>query len=43
LAWDGKGLVLDLTQVPDEILEDLIQWRNEKVDRENDEFKKYRT
>jgi hypothetical protein len=42
LAWDGKGLVLDLGQVPDEILDEMVKWRNEKVERENEEYRKQR-
>ncbi len=39
LAWDGKGLVLDLHRVPTDILKLMILWRNEKVERENEQVK----
>jgi hypothetical protein len=35
LAWDGKGIVLDATQIPDDLMDQLVEWRNECVEREN--------
>jgi hypothetical protein len=40
MAWDGKGLTLELSQVPDDILRMMIHWRNEKVEAENEETRK---
>ena len=34
LAWDNHGLTLQLNDVPDQMLELIAQWRNEKVDSE---------
>lgn len=34
LAWDGKGCVIDLTKVPDDMLKLFVRWRNEKVTEE---------
>lgn len=38
LAWDGKGLILDLDKVPDHILNLMVNWRNAKVEAENEAF-----
>jgi len=35
MAWDGKGFVIDLTRVPDDILRFFITWREEKIEEEN--------
>lgn len=35
LAWDNHGLTLQLDNVPDQILNLILQWRNEKVEAEN--------
>lgn len=38
LAWDGKGLIIDLAKVPDHILNLMVNWRNAKVEAENEAF-----
>ncbi len=41
LAWGSggeKGLVLILNDIPDDVLREMIGWRNEKVEQENFEF-----
>ena len=35
LAWDNHGLTLDISRVPDPILQLFVQWRNERVEAEN--------
>jgi len=35
LAWDDHGLTLALNDLPDEILNRIAEWRNEKVEAEN--------
>jgi len=35
LAWDNHGLTLQLNDIPDSILQLILQWRNEKVEAEN--------
>ena len=35
IAWDGKGLILNLTEWPDDLLEHLVVWRNERVEQDN--------
>ena len=39
LAWDEKGMVFNLEQVPDDILKKLVVWRNERVAEENERAK----
>jgi hypothetical protein len=39
LAWDEKGMVFNLENVPDEILKLLVYWRNEKIQEENERAK----
>jgi hypothetical protein len=34
MAWDGKGFIIDLTRVPDDILRLMIAWREERIDEE---------
>lgn len=34
LAWDNHGLTLVLNDVPDAILKQMVQWRNEAVEAE---------
>ncbi len=40
LAWDEKGMVFNLENVPDDILKKLVEWRNERVNEENDRANK---
>lgn len=40
LAWDNHGLTLDLTHIPDDILRQIVDWRNEKVEAENSKLPK---
>jgi hypothetical protein len=40
LAWDGKGMVFNLENVPDDILKLLVGWRNQRVEQEEAEYKK---
>ncbi len=35
LAWDDHGLTLVLNDIPDDILYQMANWRNEKVEMEN--------
>lgn len=35
LAWDEKGMVFNLDNVPDDMLKLIVQWRNERVQEEN--------
>jgi len=35
LAWDGRGLTVDLTNVPDQIMAKFVEWRAEKIEEEN--------
>jgi len=39
LAWDEKGMVFNLENVPDDILKRLVEWRNERVQEENERSK----
>lgn len=39
LAWDEKGMVFNLENVPDDILKKLVDWRNERVNEENERAK----
>lgn len=34
MAWLGKGFILDLQKMPDGILDDFLEWRNEKHERD---------
>jgi len=40
LAWDNHGLNLNLNDVPDDMLQLIAQWRNEKVEAENAQQKR---
>ena len=42
MAWgsEGKGLVINLAEVPDDILNLMTGWRNEKVEAENEQHSK---
>jgi len=42
MAWgsENKGLTINLAEVPDAILTQMIQWRNEKVEAENTKAKR---
>lgn len=35
LAWHSKGLTVDITQCPDDILVKMVDWRNELVEQAN--------
>jgi hypothetical protein len=35
LAWNSKGLVVDISRCPDNILLKMVDWRNEAVENEN--------
>jgi len=39
LAWEDNGFVVDLTKVPDHVLDNFLIWRNRKVDEENARLK----
>lgn len=39
LAWDNHGLTMVLNDVPDDIIKQMIQWRNEAVEAENAKIK----
>lgn len=36
LAWDEKGMVFNLENVPDDMLKKIVEWRNERIDAENE-------
>jgi len=38
LAWNGKGLILNLREVPDQFLEQMVGWANEKIEAQNDQL-----
>lgn len=40
MAWDGKGLVTDLNNLPDYVLDLFTEWRNERVTEENESLPK---
>ena len=40
LAWDNHGLVLNLNTIPNWVLPKLIEWRNHKVEEENERLEK---
>lgn len=42
LAWDNHGLTLVLNDIPDDILQQLASWRNERVEMENAQASKMR-
>ena len=42
LAWDNHGLHLVLNDIPDDILREMAQWRNAKVEQENAQTSKLR-
>lgn len=35
LCWDGKGFTVDLTKLPDDVLDLFSEWRDERVAEEN--------
>jgi len=35
LAWDNHGLTLNLNDIPDDMLQLIAYWRNDKVEQEN--------
>jgi len=35
LAWDNHGLILNLNEIPDDMLQLMARWRNDKVEEEN--------
>ena len=39
LAWAGKGLFINLSEVPDQILDQMVGWVNQKIDQENEQNK----
>jgi hypothetical protein len=39
LAWDNHGLTLVLNDIPDDMLQQISGWRNEKVEIENAQTK----
>jgi len=46
LAWGSggeKGLVLVINDLPDDVLREMIVWRNEKVEQENYEYEQAKT
>jgi hypothetical protein len=42
LAWDDHGLTLVLNDIPDDMLQQISAWRNEKVEIENAHVAKIR-
>jgi hypothetical protein len=42
MAWgsDSKGLTINLAEVPDDILKLMVDWRNDRVEEENDQARK---
>jgi hypothetical protein len=40
LAWDEKGMVFNLENIPDDMLKRIVEWRNERVKQENEKLKK---
>lgn len=40
LAWNSKGLTLNLNNVPDYILDLMVGWANEKIEAANQELRK---
>jgi len=36
LAWDDKGMVFNLENVPDDMLKKIVEWRNERVQEDNE-------
>lgn len=36
LAWDGKGFIVDLRKLPDDVLDMFFDMRNERVKEENE-------
>ena len=40
LAWNGKGLFINLKDVPDDILTLMVEWTNEAIEKENAEMRK---
>lgn len=38
LAWNGRGLILTLNNLPDHIIEMMIGWANEKIEAQNREI-----
>lgn len=35
LAWEGKGFQVNLHKVPDRMLDQFLDWRNEKIEEAN--------
>ena len=44
MAWgsESKGLVINLAEVPDDILKLMIDWRNDRVEEENEQARRPR-
>lgn len=42
LAWDDKGMVFNLENVPDDMLKKVVEWRNERVREENEQAQQAR-
>ena len=40
LGWYGKGMVVDLTKLPEAALKKFAQWQSEAVDKENAEYER---
>jgi hypothetical protein len=35
LVWNGRGLTINVKDVPDQILDEFIGWVNEKIEEDN--------
>lgn len=42
LAWNGKGLFINLREVPDQLLDQMVEWANAKIEEENEQVKSLR-
>jgi hypothetical protein len=36
LAWDGKGFAVDITRLPDNVLDQFLEWREERLKAEEE-------
>ncbi len=42
LAWNGKGVYINLSDIPDRVLDLFVEWSNEKITQENEEVERLR-
>ncbi len=40
MAWNGKGMTVELNDLPDQVLDMFVAWTNEKIEKENEEHER---